>query len=185
MLEIIFFYLFFGSIALYYGVGLKKILTIRKTPLCYLKDVLKSLFITVSVSSATFLLEEYVFARLGISEIYPFFMTIFFAAISYGIHRLIKTRVFDFTEDYIVPFMIVLMSLTEGFSFLSTILICVSGVLSFYLLILFVFALRTRFKIYQKDAGEKPFFMLLLGTAVLFIAIYGFNASWLNLGLIL
>ena len=84
MLEIIFFYLFFGSIALYYGVGLKKILTIRKTPLCYLKDVLKSLFITVSVSSATFLLEEYVFARLGISEIYPFFMTIFFAAISYG-----------------------------------------------------------------------------------------------------
>ena len=81
--------------------------------------------------------------------------------------------------------MIVLMSLTEGFSFLSTILICVSGVLSFYLLILFVFALRTRFKIYQKDAGEKPFFMLLLGTAVLFIAIYGFNASWLNLGLIL
>ena len=183
MLEIIFFYLFSGSIILNYGVGLKQVLTFKKNPKCFFKDFFKTLFIAVFTTCLTYVLNELIFVRLGIIELYPFFMTVFFVAFSFGLHTLVKTKGFDLTENYIVPFMIVLMSLTEGFSFVSTILICLSGVFSFYIFILLAFSLRNRFKIYGKDAGERPFFMLLISMAVIFFAVYGFNASWLTLGL--
>ena len=183
MLEIVFFYIFSGSIILNYGVGLKQVLTLTKNPKCFFKDFLKTLFIAFFTASLTYVLNELIFVRLGIIELYPFFMTVFFVAVSFGVHSLVKTKGFDLTENYIVPFMIVLMSLTEGFSFVSTVLICVSGVISFYIFILLAFALRNRLKIYRKDEGERPFFMFLISMAVIFIAVYGFNASWFTLGL--
>ncbi len=183
MLKIIFYYLIFSSVVLYYGVGLDKILTAKKDASCWLKSLFKSLVTTAATTALTFCLDNFVFSRLGISEIYPYFMALFFITVSYGLHRLIKTSFFDIAEDYMIPFTIVLISIKEGFTFFSTLLICVCGVFSFYIFMLLAFSIRNRFSFYQKDSGVKSFYILVMSLAVIFIALYGFNASWLALGL--
>lgn len=183
MLKIIFFYLFSGSLVLFYGIGLDKELTLKKNVFCWLKSVLTTLLITLSTTSLTYFLSKFVFLRLGVEEITPFIAVLFFAGISFGLKIIFKSNYFNLSEEFIIPFLIILVSLSEGFSFLSTILICACCVFSFYLFMILVFSIRKRFSLYQKDAGLKPFYILLLSLAAVFVAIYGFNSSWLMLGL--
>lgn len=183
MLKIIFFYLFSGSLVLFYGLGLDQELTLKKNVLSWLKNILKTLLLTVSTTSLTYFFNKFVLLSLGVEEILPFIMALFFAGITFGLKLIFKSNYFSLSEEFIIPFLIILVSLSEGFSFLSTILVCVCCVLSFYLFMILVFSIRKRFSLYQKDSGLKPFYILLLSLAAVFVAIYGFNSSWLMLGL--
>lgn len=183
MLRIIFFYLFSGSLVLFYGVGLNEELKLKKNVFSWFKSIFETLLITLSTVSLTYFLSKFCLLRLGVEELAPFLAVLFFAGICFGLKKIIKSNYFNLSEKFIIPFLIVLVSLSEGFSFLSTVLICACCVFSFYLFMILVFSIRKRFSLYQKDTGLKPFYILLLSLAAVFVAIYGFNSSWLMLGL--
>jgi Na+-translocating ferredoxin:NAD+ oxidoreductase RnfA subunit len=183
MINLFLYYLFSSSIVLYYGTGINRIITLKKNKTAFIMSILKALLITVSSSVISYLINIFVLIPLGILSIFPFITALFFISISFCLHSLLKTGSFDLGEDYVLPFMVVLMSLNEGFSLVSVILINFSGVLSFYLLLLLVFALRRRFSLYQNEKGFKPYFVMLISISVIFIALYCTNVSWLTLDL--
>lgn len=183
MINLVLYYLTAGSVILYYGTGFNRIITLKKNPISFLISFLKALIITISTSVLNYFICSLILIPLRILDIFPFVTALFFVIISFSLHSVIKTGSFDLGEDYVVPFMIVLISLNEGFSLLSVILISTASTLSFYLLLLLIFSIRRRFRLYQSEKGFKPYFIMLISLAVIFTALYCANASWLMLDL--
>lgn len=183
MLSMIFYYVFSASVIVYYGAGLNRIIAMRKTPRTFVLSLAKTAVVTLVITSIGFLLDRFVFIPLGIIDVSPFVVAALFITASFSLHTLVRTGPFDIVEDYVVPFMIVLVSMTEGSSYLAALAIDLCSVVSFYLLVLIVFALRRRFRLYQADEGFKPILVIIMSLCAVFIAFYGANASWLDLGL--
>lgn len=183
MLSLVLYYILSSSIILYYGVGVNRIITLKKKTSAYILSLLKALIITCSTSSVCYLLNYFLLIPLQINEIFPFFTALVFVLISFGLHSLIKTGSFDLAEDYVVPFMIILISLNEGGTILTCLFINISSVFSFYLLLLILISTRRRFNLYQSEKGFKPYYIMLITICILFIAVYSINASWLMLDL--
>lgn len=178
MLSMVFYYVFSASVIFYYGVGLNRILTLKKTPRTFALSFCKAAAVTLCITSIGFLLENAVFIPLGIIDAAPFIV-----AASFSVHAFVRTGPFDLVEDYVVPFMIVLVSMTEGGTYIAALAIDLCSVVSFYLLLLIVFSLRRRFRLYQADEGFRPVLVIIMSLCAAFIAFYGANASWLDLGL--
>ena len=89
----------------------------------------------------------------------------------------------DITEDYAVPFIIILISLNEGAGIVSSLVISLSCIFSFYLLGVIIFALRRRFRLFGQEQGFKSITYLLISIAIIFIALFSWNASWFTIGL--
>ncbi len=183
MLSTIIYYLISCSLILYYGVGINRLLTLRKDFKTFIKSICKSLIITVVTSTFTFFSIKIALAPLGLIELFPLVSVLFFAGISYFIHSVIKTTPMDLTEDYAVPYLISMISILESHGILTILLISISGVAGFYITGLLLASFRYRFCLYEKNQGFKPLSILLIGLALLFIGLYSWNASWLTIGI--
>ncbi|WP_149554186.1 hypothetical protein [Treponema pectinovorum] len=180
MTKLIFYYIFASSLIFYYGVGINRLLSLKRGVKTYLLSLSKTLFLTVLTTSFSYLLNFFVLKRLSAEVLMPLFMCIIFVALSFLFNFLIKAESFELGEDYVLPFMIVLMSLTESFSFVSALFISLASTASFYLLVLFVFALKKRFDLYKNGNELKSFNVLIFSIAVLLIIFYCSDVSFLN-----
>lgn len=180
MTRLIIYYIFSSSLIFYYGIGINRLLTLKKDYKTYFLSLLKTLCLTLLTTFLTFCLNVFVLKSLSLDVLLPLFMGLIFILLSYLFNLLIKIGPFDLGEDYVLPFMITLLSLTEGFSFATALIISATSTVSFYLLMLFIFALKRRFALYQKESELKSFNVLLFSIAVLLIIFYSSDASWLN-----
>ena len=179
----ILYYILSCSVILYYGFGINRLLTIKKDYKTYIKSFVKALLITASTTALSWCLIRFVLSVLDIIEFYPVLTSLFFIVISIAVHAFIKTAPIDITEDYAVPFIIILISLNEGAGIVSSLVISLSCIFSFYLLGVIIFALRRRFRLFGQEQGFKSITYLLISIAIIFIALFSWNASWFTIGL--
>lgn len=183
MINSVFYYIFACSIILYYGVGMNRLLILKKDYVSFFKSILKAYLITGCTVSISYFAIRFALAPLSLTELYPYISAFSFLLISIPLHMFIRTGTADLAEDYAVPFLTILISLNEGESFFSALIISASCITAFYLFLLIIFAFRRRFKLYTTEEGLKPYALLLISIAVVIIALFCWNVSWLSIGI--
>lgn len=183
MMETVFYYFLGASVIMYYGIGINRLLTFKKDVKSFFTGAAKTLILTLTNIAINWVLIRFIFSPLNISEIFPVFAIIIFSFLSFLSQLVYKTGIMEITEDYAVPFLSIILALCEGYSFLSSIIIGFCCITAFYCFVLLIISLRHRFQLYNREEGFKPFSFILISLAVVFIAFYSCNCSWLKTAL--
>ncbi|MBQ5998357.1 MAG: hypothetical protein IJL70_02670 [Treponema sp.] len=183
MFNSIFYYLFGCSVIFYYGIGLNRLLTLKKTYSSFLFNIIKSLIITLVPVTLSYFVMHFVLIPLKMVELFPFVTILILISVAIPVHMMIRTGTPDLTEDYALPFLSVILSLNEQTSLINGLVICICCISAFYLFLILIFAFRRRYRLYTSEDGFKPYTLLLISIAVVIIAFFGVNNSWLLHGL--
>lgn len=183
MVSSILYYLFSATAILYYGIGVNRLLTFKMDFSSFAKSLFKVLILTVFNILIDYVFIKFVLIPLNILEFFSVVAVGFFTLICFLIHFFLKQLAFDFNDDFVVPFLIVFLSLIEGFSLVSCLVINLSLLVSFYGFLFLVYSLKLRFFSYDREEGVKPFALILISLSIVFIAFYSWNVSWINLAL--
>ncbi|MBR5934464.1 MAG: hypothetical protein IK002_10815 [Treponema sp.] len=178
------YYIFFGSAVLLYGIGFN-----RESVMCnYPKQILfcsiKSYISVVITFLITFFLNSNFFIPLKIVEIYPFIALLIYITISVFLEILIQVTTKRTSAEFAVSFLTVILALNEGVLLIDGVLICISVLTCFYILIPVLFALEKRMQATNSNGLFKQKSLIFLCMVVIMIALYSFNISWLNSGVI-
>ena len=181
MLSTIWIYLFPASAVLVYGIGAQRLLGINDNLSQNVVSLFKSLFVSLSTCALSFLCIKYFLIPVDLAEFFPFLTVILFILISFIVEIFVSIGVKENSSEVAVPFLSVLLSLSEGIYISDVLTICTCSILGFYFFTCLIFCLRVRIDVHMPDAGLKTYSVLLLSLAVIFNAVYGCNASWLKL----
>ncbi len=180
MIFTFFYYLLFASSVLLYGIGLNRsTLVTHIVPLFGL--ILKNIFSVVATSVLTYLFIEYLLLPLNLVELYPLVAFLIFSIIAIFFETVVRITSAKVTSEFCLSFLIVILSLNEGFSILDVILINITCFLSFILLLPFLKVIKKHNSLVgniQPHVNYKT--LLLISIAVLIMALAVFNVSWLN-----
>lgn len=173
------YYVFFASTALIYGIGLNRVADIEyynDKKMIYFVKIVISIFISSIVSD--FLVAK-LLVPLELVEIYPVICLLVFGIFNTmleGIFRICTG--FSFTE-FILSFIIVILSVSESHSIINTIIISGSCLVSIAFVIPVVCAFRKR--ILDNDKNQEKYlsrFFFLIAILILILSV--FDITWLN-----
>lgn len=179
------FYTVFCSAVLVYGIGVNKVADFRhntKANFTFFTKMILSIFVTAIL---TWEFIKFILVPLKLVELYPIISFLIFVCLNvlFEITVRIATRIK--TSEFIVSYLIVLLSISESSSLVDVIVICVSCFLSFLILFPFVTAFQKKIAENGQKINLKYYSLFFLFIALLVLAISAFDVSWLNKGVIL
>lgn len=177
-------YTLFSSIILFYGIGLNKSVEIGITKLASLIFYVKSLITIFSTSALTWLLTNYILLPIGLTELFPLLAVLLFICINIFVDSLIRLTSGLTAPEYAVSILIILISIFESTSFLNTLTICLSGILSILLMIPLSITFKKRICNNGRKLDEKYYSLFFFFIAVIIMVISVFDSSWLQKGVI-
>ncbi len=173
------YYVCFASTALVYGIGLNRVADIdyySDKKLIYFVKIVISIFIS-SVISEFFVSKLLV--PLELVEIYPIICILVFGIINTLLEGIFRVSTgFSYTE-FILSFIVVILSVSESHSIINTIVISGSCLISLGLVIPVVMAFRKR--IIDNDKNQEKYlsrFFFLIAILILILSV--FDITWLN-----
>lgn len=173
------YYIFFSSSVLMLGIGIDKI---SETSFFNHKSViffLKVLFTIFLSSLLSWITTQYVLIPLKLQELFPIITFFIFSCISAFIESLIRITTKKSTTEFVVSFLIILLSVSESSSILFPLIISASCSISLFLTIPFINTFKK--SILKKEKYEKNYFTILfLFLAFLIMIISVFDVAWLN-----
>lgn len=183
-LDTFLYYALFSSAVLIYGIGLNRISELGVTKLYSVIFYIKAVFTILITSVLTWLVTSRILVPLKLVEIFPVLCFLIFVCINSFIEALIRLTTGISTSEFIVSFLIVLLSIMESVSIINSIIICVSCFVAFLILIPLCYAFKYRFCSNGNTINEKYYCTFLFFIAVLVMLISGFDISWLSFGAI-
>lgn len=178
------FYVLFCSSVLIYGIGFNRESVMCNSPKDILFTAIKSYGVVILSFVLCFFLIKALLIPLGLVELYPFFTLLVFVIISVFFEILIQITTKKSSSEFAVSFLTVILALNEGISLLDGILICAGGLTCFYLLIPVLYAAEKRMLSSQTTTLFKRKSLIFLCMVIIMLAVYSFNISWLNAGVI-
>ncbi|MCR5613278.1 hypothetical protein [Treponema sp.] len=178
------YYILFCSSVLLYGIGFNRESVMCNYPKPVLFSAVKSYACVILTFALSFFINEALLIPLNIIELYPFFTLLIYITISVFFEIIIQVTTKRSSAEFAISFLTVLLALSEGLSIVEGILICSACLTSFYALIPVLYALDKRLKTSSNNAQFKQKCIILLGMVMIMIALYSFNISWLNSGVI-
>lgn len=178
------FYTVFCSSVLLYGIGLNKIadftFDIKQNITFFIKMVL-SIFITSIIS---WVVISSILIPLNLVELYPLFSLLIFICINVFLEIVVRLTTGRQTSEFIVSYLIVLVSLSESTSLINTIIICISCFLAFVLLWPFITTFQLKLRSNGQRINETYYSIFFIFIAILILIISVWDISWLNAGVI-
>lgn len=180
----ILYYITFASAVLIYGIGIDKLTMEVQSIKSLFIDSLK-IFIIV-LFSIIFVKPFFIFVLVPFSlmELFPFCAVLFYLAIAKLFQFLSSKTVKESLPDFSISFLIVLLSVIESSSFLESILIAISCILSFVLLQLILMALKKRFQFFRPAENFNNISLVYINIALFIIILCAWNVSWINPGVL-
>jgi Na+-translocating ferredoxin:NAD+ oxidoreductase RnfA subunit len=182
MFETFFVYIFVSSTTLVYGLGFKKLIILSENPRHMIAYCLKSLLSITASISLTWVMANYTLAAFNMAEIYPFFAVLFTIFFSMIFQRFIFSSFKIDTAEFTLTFLTVILAVAEGIDFSNAMIIGISSCIAFYLLIPFLSAIRKRFQLLAIPTDLTTGALVFISLALIILALYSWNVSWLNLG---
>jgi len=175
-------YIFVSSVTLIYGFGFKKLILISKKPHHIIAYCLKSLLSITASISLTWVIANNILAAYNMAEIYPFFAVLFTVFFSMIFQRFIFSSFKIDTAEFTLTFLTVILAVAEGGDFQNALIIGISSCISFYFLIPLLWSIRKRFQLSAISTDFKTGALAFISLALIILALYSSNVSWLNLG---
>ena len=144
MINTIFYYVFFSSVVLVYGIGIQRSVTLSKKKHDLLLKAVKMLICVSSTSALSYMLVYWLLVPLNLAELYPFVVILFFLAISVFIEAIIRITAKISAVESGVAIIFIFIALTESTSFSECVFISVMAVFSFFAIIPFIIAINRR-----------------------------------------
>lgn len=178
------FYILFCSSVLIYGIGFNRESVMCDYPKPVLFTAIKSYACVIISFLICYSLNKSLLIPLGIVEIYPFIALLIYVIITVFFELLIQITTKKSAAEFAISFLTVLLSLNEGITIIDGILICAGALTCFYVLLPILYAAEKRMLSSQRSTLFKRKSLIFLCMVIIMIALYSFNISWLNTGVI-
>ncbi len=176
-----FYYIFFSSAVILYGVGLNSATIICDSIHELFLPVIKILVNVLSTSVLSWLILKYFLIPLNLAELYPFAALLVFFIISIFIETLVRIATKRTTSDFSLSFLIILLALNESLNIVDVVLITCCSFVSFLILIPLLYSIKKRIDIagtLQIHGNKKS--LVLVSIAIIVTVLAVGNVSWLN-----
>lgn len=180
----IFYYLFFSSVTLIYGIGIKQSIVATKNPEYTFVGYIK-LAITVTLSSfLSFLLINYLLIPANMVELYPFICLFIVLIIGVFCEAVIRLTAHNSTAEISVSFLCTLLAVNESTTMLQSVVnsfICITCcALLMPILIIFRKRLSYSYPHHSFNHGS----LIFISLAIILITFVAINVSWLMPGVL-
>ena len=182
MLSSFFYYAFYASAVLIYGVGFERSISLSQEKRgARLKAV--KMFICVSSSSAlSYLFVSIFLVPAGLDELYPFATFLIFVSISLFVEAIIRITAKTNASEFSAALLCVFLGLTESSSIAECVFSsCVSS-LSFFAMIPVLRTISLRLSENSFTKRNNISYQLFAAAAVLMLVTLCWNVSWLSGG---
>ncbi len=183
-LSTFFYYTLFASTVLIYGIGINSIADLGISKMNSLTFFLKAVISILSTSILTWLITNYILVPLKLVELFPLLAFLIFVSLSTLLEAINRVITGTSTSEFIVSFLIVLISILESTSLLSTIIICLSCFTSLIILVPFCYTFKNRITNNGHKLDEKYYSLFFVFLALLVLLILVWDISWLSKGVI-
>ena len=176
-----FYYIFFASAVILYGVGLNSATIICDSIHELFLPVVKILLNVLSSAVLSWLILKYFLISLRLAELYPFASMLVFLVVSVLIETLVRIATKKTASDFSLSFLIVLLALNESLNLKDVMLISGCSLISFLILIPLLYSIKKRIDIagsLQIHGNKKSLVLVSIAIIVTVLAIG--NVSWLN-----
>lgn len=182
MIDILFYYVFYSSAVLFYGIGFQRVAVLSSS---FDKSVFRpALRCGVAALASTFLtalITEKLFSPLGLAELLPLPAFFILAAVAAVTGIFLSSEAVLRTEEFAVSYLIVLLALFESSRLFDAVFIAASCMLSFVFVIPVLSAVRYRIDIAcAKNERAAREMLIMIVSAILIIACSAWNVSLLN-----
>ena len=186
MINAFFYYVFFASAVLSYGIGIHHTIVSRTLSYKRLAVLVTKLFFSIEGTTVlSWLLIEQVLLPLNLAEFYPLIALMLFIAASAFMEIIIRITIRWRMAEYAVPYAIVLLVLGESGCMADAALFpvyCLAAFV-FVLLVLRAMTARTAGTGFYRNAAQKRS-RALVSVAIIAIAMLVFDVTWLNPGVL-
>lgn len=175
--DTLFLYLIYSSAVLVYGIGLKRIIVFSLKPKKVLFQMLR-MIITVIFS---------VFVCRGISmlflvparlqELFPFVCVIFTYLFSLVTEKLFEYLLHIEVKEFSITICSVIIAVNEGLTMFHSLFIGIICVLSFFLLLPILYAIRLRLHYSQQQIDFKKGALIFLSLALIMLVLFSLNVT--------
>ncbi len=176
-----FYYIFFSSAVILYGVGLNSATILCDSIHECLLPVTKVLANILCTSVLSWLILKYFLVPLKMAELYPFAALLVFFVISVFMETLVRVTTKKTTSDFSLSFLIILLALNESLNIVDVVLITCCSFISFLILIPLLYSIKKRIDIVgtlQIHGNKKS--LVLVSIAIIVTVLAVGNVSWLN-----
>lgn len=183
MIFTILYYVFFASAVMLYGIGMNRSIVLCDSIHRLLVPVVKTILSVLLTSVFTWVILKNLLTPLGLVELYPFVAVIIFVVISVFMELMIRISTKKVSSEFIVSFLIVLLTINESLNLFDVVIISLSCVVSFLILIPMLYSIKNRVDLVGNLRVHGNIrSLLLVSLAVLVCALAAGNISWLNPG---
>ncbi len=182
MIDILFYYVFYSSAVLFYGIGFRRAAALSASfDKSVFRPALRCGFAALASTFLTALITEKLFSPLGIAELFPLPALFILAAVAAGTGIFLPGKAILQTKEFAVSYLIVLLALFESSRLFDAVFTAASCMLSFVFVIPVLSAVRYRIDI-ARSKNEKAArgILIMIVSAILIIACSAWNVSWLN-----
>lgn len=178
------YYTLFASAVLIYGIGINSVAEIgiyKINNVTYFIKVVISIF---SSAVLTWIVTSKILAPIKLVELYPLIAFLIFICINTFLEAIIRITTGISSSEFLVSYLILLISISESTSLLYTMLICASCFISFIIIVPFCFTFKNRIKNdgYSIDEKYYSLFFIFLGLLILIMSCW--DILWLTQGVI-
>lgn len=178
------FYTLFSSAVLFYGIGINKISDFDSDLRNNISRLIKMILTIMLTSLLSWGVIKIVLIPLKLVELYPLIALLIFICVNVLFEVIVRLVSGKVSSEFIISYLIVLLSISESISLLNSMIICAGCFVSFLLLWPFVTTFRNKLRSNGNSLNASYYSLLFLFLALLIIIISVFDVSWLNAGVI-
>lgn len=180
LINTLLYYTLFASVVLIYGIGINRIAEIGIAKFYDVFYYIKAV-ISISISSIlSWLLTNYILVPLNITEIFPLTSLLLFICVSSFMEALVRITAGISTTEFVISFLIILLSVSESTSILNTIIICISSFIAMLIIIPFSITFKKRVCSNGQFLDEKYYSIFFIFLALLIVLMSIWDIGWLN-----
>ena len=186
MIFTIFYYIFFSSVVLIYGVGLNDA-TIMCTSTSELRmNFVKIVASIIGTACLSWVIIKYFLIPLNLTELYPLVAVLIFLAISIFLEMMIRITTRRTTADFNFSMLIIILTLNESVSIIDVLLISASSLIAFFIVLPILYVIKAKFHLIDQNDNRSvnSRSILLISLAVLIVVLYAATVSFLNPGVL-
>ncbi len=176
-----FYYIFFSSAVILYGVGINSATIVCDSIHRIFLPVLKNIANILCTSVLSWLIIKYFLVPLNLTELYPFVSLLVFFIVSVATESVTRILTKQVASDFSLSFLIILLALNESLNIVDVILIASCSFISFLILIPILYSIKKRIDIigtFQVHGNKKS--LVLVSIAIIVTVLAVGNVSWLN-----
>ena len=178
------YYTVFASVVLIYGIGINRLTEIGSSKISHITFYLKTLISVFATIVLSTLVIRFILIPIGLIELYPLLALLIYICLNTFLEALVRLTTGTSTTEFVVSFLIILLSLSESTSILDSIVIGASCFAAILLVAPFIYTLKKKLMFNGQKFEEKnySFFFLFIGLLIIVLSVL--DITWLNPGVI-